>query len=184
MEYCSRNIRSPGGDHLTVLSGTICRKDRGDVIAYQIRQSFKPGEITPEEANQVGYELAMSFTKGEHAFIVATHTDRAHIHNHVEYRKHGYSKKFYEAHREELTLHKAAKEYFSQSGLQKLPKVKDLNQEYAELLNRKKGAYSDYRYVKDEMKKYNLARRNVETFLEIDQQHSEERVEKKPEKAY
>ena len=54
-----------------------------DVIAYQIRQSFKPGEITPEEANQVGYELATRFTKGKHAFIVATHTDRAHIHNHI-----------------------------------------------------------------------------------------------------
>lgn len=56
---------------------------RGNIIAYQIRQSFKPGEITPEEANQVGYETAMRFTKGNHAFIVATHTDKAHIHNHI-----------------------------------------------------------------------------------------------------
>jgi hypothetical protein len=52
-----------------------------DVIAYHIRQSFKPGEITPEEANRIGYELAARFTKGRHAFIVCTHTDRAHIHN-------------------------------------------------------------------------------------------------------
>ena len=61
------------------------RKPKGDIIAYQIRQSFKPGEITPEEANEVGYETAMRFTKGKHAFIVATHTDRAHIHNHIIY---------------------------------------------------------------------------------------------------
>ena len=54
-------------------------------IAYQIRQSFKPGEITAEEANKVGYELAMRFTKGKYAFIVATHTDRKHIHNHILY---------------------------------------------------------------------------------------------------
>lgn len=59
------------------------RQPKGDVIAYQIRQSFKPGEITPEEANQVGYETGMRFTKGKHAFIVATHVDRAHIHNHI-----------------------------------------------------------------------------------------------------
>ena len=59
------------------------RKPKGDIIAYQIRQSFKPGEITPEEANAIGYETAMRFTKGNHAFIVATHTDRAHIHNHI-----------------------------------------------------------------------------------------------------
>ena len=59
------------------------RKPKGDIIAYQIRQSFKPGEITPEEANKVGYETAMRFTKGNHAFIVATHTDQAHIHTHI-----------------------------------------------------------------------------------------------------
>ena len=59
------------------------RQIPGDIIAYQIRQSFKPGEVTPEEANRIGYETAMRFTHGEHAFIVATHTDRAHIHNHI-----------------------------------------------------------------------------------------------------
>lgn len=56
-----------------------------DVIAYQIRQSFKPGEITPAEANRLGYETAMRWTKGKHAFVVATHTDKAHIHNHIIY---------------------------------------------------------------------------------------------------
>ena len=61
------------------------RRQKSDVIAYQIRQSFKSGEITAEEANKVGYELAMRFTKGKYAFIVATHTDREHIHNHIIY---------------------------------------------------------------------------------------------------
>ena len=59
------------------------RRQRHEVIAYQIRQSFKPGEITPEEANRLGRELALRFTKGKYAFLVATHTDRAHIHNHI-----------------------------------------------------------------------------------------------------
>ena len=53
------------------------------VIAYHIRQSFKPGEITPEEANLVGRELAERFLKGKHAYIICTHTDRRHIHNHI-----------------------------------------------------------------------------------------------------
>ena len=54
-----------------------------DIIAYQIRQPFKPGEITPEEVNRLGYELAMRFTKGQHVFIVCTHIDRYHLHNHI-----------------------------------------------------------------------------------------------------
>ena len=53
------------------------------VIAYHIRQSFKPGEVTPEEANRVGRDLAERFLKGKHAYIVCTHTDRRHIHNHI-----------------------------------------------------------------------------------------------------
>ena len=59
------------------------RQQDNDVIAYQIRQSFKPEEVSPELANKIGYELGMSFTKGNHAFIVATHIDKAHIHNHI-----------------------------------------------------------------------------------------------------
>lgn len=59
------------------------RSQQSDVIAYQIRQSFRPGEITPEEANRIGYEFAERFLKGSHAFIVCTHTDKRHIHNHI-----------------------------------------------------------------------------------------------------
>lgn len=54
-----------------------------DVIAYHLRQSFLPGEITPDEANQVGQELAMKLTKGNNAFIVCTHIDKHHVHNHI-----------------------------------------------------------------------------------------------------
>jgi len=61
------------------------RLQQSDVIAYQVRQSFRPGEVTPEEANKIGHEFAMRWTKGKHAFIVATHVDKAHIHNHIIY---------------------------------------------------------------------------------------------------
>ena len=62
-------------------TGRVRGKD--DIIAYHLRQSFVPGEITPEEANRLGQELARRFTKGNHAFIVCTHIDRAHVHNHI-----------------------------------------------------------------------------------------------------
>ena len=62
-------------------TGRVRGKD--DVIAYHVRQSFRPGEITPEEANRLGVEFAKRFTKGNHAFIVCTHIDKAHVHNHI-----------------------------------------------------------------------------------------------------
>lgn len=66
------------------ITGREQKKD-ADILCYQIRQSFVPGEIAPEEANRIGYETAMRWTKGNHAFFVATHVDRKHIHNHIYY---------------------------------------------------------------------------------------------------
>ena len=59
------------------------RRIHNEVIAYQVRQSFQPGEVTPEKANKIGYELASRLLNGDFAFLVATHDDHAHIHNHI-----------------------------------------------------------------------------------------------------
>ena len=63
--------------------------DRG-ALFFQIRQAFKPGEITPEEANRIGYETAMRWTKGKYQFFVCTHIDKGHIHNHIYYNSTAY----------------------------------------------------------------------------------------------
>ena len=81
------------------------------------------------------------------------------------YRKAGYSKSFLDTHREEITLHKAAKTAFDEAGLKKLPKAKDLSIEYAELLKKKKESYPDYRKARDEMQELMKAQKNVEMFF-------------------
>lgn len=91
-----------------------------------------------------------------------------------EYRKAGYSKKFFEAHREEITLHKAAKQAFDDLGVKKIPKVKDLNTEYAELLAKKKAAYPEYRRIKEDAQELLIAKMNIESFYEADQKVSQE----------
>ena len=54
-----------------------------EVIGYHVRQAFKPGEITAEEANKIGKELAAKLSGDRYAYVVATHDDRKHIHNHI-----------------------------------------------------------------------------------------------------
>ena len=54
----------------------------GDILAYHVRQSFKPGEISPEMALDIGYALMEKFTHSKHQFVVAVHTDKEHIHCH------------------------------------------------------------------------------------------------------
>ena len=312
-----------------------------EVIAYQIRQSFVPGEVLPEEANRIGYELAMRFTKGKYAFIVATHTDRHHIHNHIifnstsidgtrkfrnfflsflaiqrlsdmiclqhglsviehapenkpgttispekkrstygkyhatgqkqglnilidinrkiadgkaggyirwaknfnskqiaaavlfleeqkitsmeqlgsrisecetafsamssdiaakqeelqnisslrqkifdysdtrkvyeEYRKHGYSKAFLEAHREEITIHKSAKQYFNATGMKKLPTVRELNDRYRQIAGEKNDKYEQYRDEKKKLQQLQTAQRIAEEVLKENEDRDKNR---------
>ena len=208
-----------------------------NVIAYHLRQSFVPGEITPEDANRLGCELAKRFTKGNHAYIVCTHIDKAHIHNHVIWnstalsqtrkfrnfwgssravrrlndticiengysivenpKRHGksYNKwlgdKKKPSHRERICaaiddalaqkpdsfeallelLRQAG--YFDGLGLKKLPTIKALNAEYAELLAEKKAAYADYRKAREEMKELLTAKANIDRILELDKEQEE-----------
>lgn len=97
----------------------------------------------------------------------------------AEYRKAGYSKKFYEEHREEIQICKAAKEAFNQLGVKKLPTRKELSMEYAQLINDKKAAYAEYRQVKKDMQEYLIAKQNVEIILGIDRQKKEKEKEEK-----
>ena len=61
------------------------------------------------------------------------------------YRKAGYSRYFFEAHREDITLHKAAKDAFDQLGLKKIPRAAELNEEFNRLAKEKNGEYVQYR---------------------------------------
>lgn len=92
----------------------------------------------------------------------------------IQYRKSGYSRAFFEKHREQITLHKAAKNAFDESGLEKLPTTKELNKEYYELMNEKKQMYSQYHNLKHEMQELMKAQKNVEKFL-ADEVKNEER---------
>lgn len=59
------------------------REIENEVLVYHVRQAFKPGEITPEEANEIGKELASKLTNDQFAYVVATHIDKHHVHNHI-----------------------------------------------------------------------------------------------------
>ena len=52
---------------------------------YTIIQSFKPGKISPNDANRLSFELAMRFIKGQHQFVMSPHTDKAYIHTHIKF---------------------------------------------------------------------------------------------------
>ncbi len=94
------------------------------------------------------------------------------------YRKSGYSRKFFEEHREEIQIHKAAKQAFEQLPESKVPSRRSLNEEFHRCLSEKKKAYKEYRQVKKEIQEYLTAKQTVENILGIDRKKQEERREK------
>lgn len=90
----------------------------------------------------------------------------------IAYRKAGYSKTFFEAHREEITLHKAAKDAFEKMNVSKLPNVKALSEEYASTLTQKKALYAQYRLVREQMQEYQKALHNTEVFFELSEKEA------------
>ena len=74
-----------------VLSKNLYAKTTGrnqgknDVIAYHVRMSFKPDEVTPEKALALGRDLALRWTRGKHQFIVVAHVNTCNPHVHIVY---------------------------------------------------------------------------------------------------
>ena len=77
--------------------------DRGDNLAHHLIQSFEPGEVDYQKAHEIGTQLADAVTKGQYEYVLTTHIDKGHIHNHiifcaanfVDYRKYNSNKRSY-----------------------------------------------------------------------------------------
>lgn len=121
-------------------------RDQGekDVIAYHLRQSFKPDEINPATANKIGY--------------------------YVQYRQSGYSKKFLATHEPDILLHKAAKQEFDKLRLEKLPSMDALKTEYATLFSQKNKLYTEYKQARQEMVDLQMAKHNIDRILNVERQ--------------
>lgn len=122
------------------LTGRSQPKER-DVLSYFLLQSFRPGEITPEQAHHMGYQLALEFTGGNHAFVVSTHIDREHIHTHIEFNSTNLecTGKFRNVKNSYLLLQKISDRLCQEHGLSVISSPKGKGTHYAQWKEEKKG---------------------------------------------
>ena len=57
--------------------------NRGNNLAHHLIQSFEPGEVDYEKAHEIGKQLADAVTKGQYEYVLTTHIDKGHVHNHI-----------------------------------------------------------------------------------------------------
>jgi hypothetical protein len=99
---------------------------RNNIVAYHIRQSFKPGEVTTEQALEIGYDLAMRWTKGKHQFIVTAHTDTNSPHTHIIFNSTSsdHKKKFRNVKWSSIALRRLSDQICLENGLSVIDKPK------------------------------------------------------------
>ena len=57
--------------------------ERGNNLAHHLIQSFEPGEVDYQKAHEIGKQLADAVTKGQYEYVLTTHIDKGHVHNHI-----------------------------------------------------------------------------------------------------
>ncbi|NLV48430.1 MAG: relaxase/mobilization nuclease domain-containing protein [Clostridiaceae bacterium] len=145
-------VKSFGCDPKTAVSEMLlCKRDyatfsgrsdekKSDVVLYQIRQSFKPGEVTAEQALDIGMELARRFTKDKFQYVVATHTDHAHTHNHIIFNSTAIdgTKKFRNFYGSSQAIRKLSDLICIENSLSVITNPSDKHQDYGKWLGSKK----------------------------------------------
>ena len=56
---------------------------KGNNLAHHLIQAFEPGETTPEQAHEIGKQLADEVLQGKYSYVLTTHIDKGHVHNHL-----------------------------------------------------------------------------------------------------
>jgi len=137
----------------------------------------KKAKVITDNFNQLSTEIKAAEKRMAEIAILKTHIiNYAKTRDvYTDYRKAGYSKKFYEDYAVDLLLHKAAKTAFNELGMKNLPTVKTLQSEYAELITQKKKSYELYRSTKKEMQEVLTARANIDRLLQSETPEKEKK---------
>lgn len=130
---------------LTAKQGT----GRGDRIAYHMIQSFSPDDdITPEKALELGIEFAREVTGGKYEFVIATHVDHDHIHNHIIFNAVDYvnHRKYHSDEKDKFRIRDINDEICKANNLSVLPKYE------AKRKSKYKNAYKDNKSFREKIK--------------------------------
>ena len=125
-----------------------------EVIAnfYQVKEELKNIEAQINDSKELKFQI-INYSKTRDVYVA--------------YRKAGYSKKFFNEHKDEILIHKAAKEAFDKIGLDKIPKVKVLNKQINDMYLKKHELLEKYYQEKELMRKITIVRENVKRILSL-----------------
>ena len=141
------------------------------VIARHLIQSFDVGEVSPEVAHEIGKQFADEWLKGKYEYVIATHIDKGHCHNHiifnavnfVDYHSYRSNKRTYR----ELRL--LSDEICKEHGLSVIPPSQNKGMDYKEYTEAKKGT-SWKQKLKQTIDRLVITAKDYDEFLKLMQE--------------
>ena len=145
--------------------------------AYHLIQAFAPGEVGFEEAHHIGKELADKLLEGKYSYVVTTHIDKEHVHNHIifcaadniEHNKYHDCKNpdaYLRRYESQIILYGGARRMLEQAGINlKGLNVDKLKAEYQELMKQKSELTSTYKNCEKELRELNRKLENLNQYL-------------------
>lgn len=113
----------------------------GTALAHHLIQSFLPGEVTPEKAHQIGIELADKMLGGKYQYVIATHVDKGHIHNHLIFNSVSHiTHRYYESYKKTYyQIRNLSDQLCAENGLYVIPPSPNRGQSYYEYTQANQG---------------------------------------------
>ena len=146
------------------------------VLARHLIQSFDIGEVTPEEAHEIGKQLADEWLKGKYEYVIATHIDKGHCHNHIIFNAVNYVD--FHAYRSNKRtyreLRQLSDEICKEHGLSVIPPSQNKGMDYKEYSEAKRGT-SWKQKLKQTIDRLVITAKDYDDFLRLMQEAGQER---------
>ena len=141
------------------------------VIARHLSQSFDVGEVTPEQAHEIGKQFADEWLKGKYEYVIATHIDKGHCHNHIIFNSVNYVD--FHAYRSNKQTYRQMRqlsdEICKEHGLSVIPPSQNKGMDYKEYTEAKKGT-SWKQKLKQTIDRLVITAKDYDEFLKLMQE--------------
>lgn len=115
--------------------------DKSNTLAHHLIQSFLPGEVDPDKAHQIGKKLADEYLGGKYQYVIATHVDKGHIHNHIIFNAISFTdRKWYKSYKKTYyDIRNLSDELCKENGLYVIPPSPERGKSYYEYTQARNG---------------------------------------------
>ena len=146
--------------------------NKGTNLGRHLIQAFQPGEVTPEQAHEIGMELAKEILGGKYEFVLTTHIDKDHVHNHLIFNAVSFAdhKHYHSNKRSYHDIRRTSDRLCKEHGLSVIIPGQDKGNLTAE----KERLLAEYKAARTDAQEYDTVKQNVDALLTVPKEQEQQ----------